>query len=83
MRQKGVIHIAAIILVGVVVILVAAAWAYYSLSAKKAAYNQALPSSAPVSESDETSTIEEEINATNEGSIEADLQELDSSASSL
>lgn len=82
MRQKGVMHIAAIIIVGVVVILIAAAGAYYSLLAKKNASNVA-PTTAPISENDDTSTIEDEINATNESSIEADLEQLDSSASSL
>lgn len=85
--QSGAIHLFSILLVLVVIILALSAVAYYTTMGKTPFYSKPLPtmypSASPVSESDDTNTIESELSGTTEGSIEEDLNQLDASASSL
>lgn len=85
MRQKGIAQITVlIILLGLVV--AAAAASYYIL--KKTGKAPSLFTSAPtpiaeISDSDDPDVIEAELDATTIDSVDADLKELETSASSL
>ena len=91
MRQKGFGQITILIALVIVVVLASAASYYILKSAGKAPSQGLVPvaTSTPqaptgeVSDSDEASVIESELNSTTLDSIDTDIQNLETSASSL
>lgn len=79
MRQKGFAQITILTLLVIVVVLASAASYYILKSAGKAPQAP----SGEVSDSDEASVIESELNSTTLDSIDTDIKNLETSASSL
>lgn len=91
MRQKGIAQIAVLIALILLVITVSAASYYLLKNMGKApttgivpvSYFTPTPTPSGVSDSDDPSVIESELNATNLDLIDNDLNNLETSASSL
>lgn len=83
MRQKGIAQIAVLIALILLVIAASAASYYILKSGGKAPTTGIVPTPAGVSDSDDPSVIESELDATSLDSIDNDLNNLETSASSL
>lgn len=83
MRQKGIAQIA-VLLALILLVIAASAASYYILrSAGKIPTTGIGPTPVGISDSDDPSVIESELNTTNLDSIDSDLKNLETSASSL
>jgi len=91
MRQKGIAQIAVLLALILLVVAVSAASYYILKNMGKVpttgivpvSYFTPAPTPAGVSDSDDPSVIESELDATNLDSVEGDLNNLETSASSL
>jgi hypothetical protein len=92
-NQSGMtMHIVLFVVALVAAVIGVSAYAYYSLSGNSSPtsvpytnvqmQNQ-IDAAATISPSTDNASIEAELNATSEGAIESDLNEIDSSANSL
>ena len=92
MRQKGITPIIVLVVIGVLILLGSAGAYYYLKMSGKSPFEDVvinysisptLPWEAEISDNDDSETLESELNATEVDSIDADIDELESSASSL